>query len=434
MSSSVNAQARRLQVAPTLLLATVAAIVVAYKAWSIEPLPLDPMFAAYGLVIAAYLLLRFSISFRYRPGPDRGIEPTVAVVMPAFNEEDAVGSSIESILGVEYPRGKLEVIAVNDGSTDGTGAALDAIAAKSERVSVLHFEDNRGKRAAMAAGIRQTTAEVLVFVDSDSVLAPDAIRAIVQDFAEPDVGAVAGHTDVLNQRDSWLTRMQAVWYFIAFRVHKAFESRFRAVTCCSGCFSAYRRVAILPHLEEWEQQTFLGRPATVGDDRSLTNFVLRDWKTLYQSRAVSATIVPADLRKFLIQQARWKRSWVRESLILGCFIWRKARAAALATYVSIVLPLLAPFVLARALFWQPLVEGLNPAFYVGGICAVATMYGLYHASWHGLRDSVWIFGMLFIFVYLAFLVWQTYYAIVTIRRTRWGTRGAAPLAPAPERV
>ena len=107
----------------------------------------------------------------------------------------------------------------------------------------------------MAAGIRATTAEVIVFVDSDSSVEPDALKLLVQPLADPRVGAVCGHADVLNVRESWITRMQAVRYFVAFRVVKAAESVFGAVTCCSGCFSAYRREAILPRLEWWESQT-----------------------------------------------------------------------------------------------------------------------------------------------------------------------------------
>ena len=101
---------------------------------------------------------------------------------------------------------------------------------------------------------------------------------------------------MLNLHDTWLTKMQAVRYFVAFKVVKAAESLFSAVTCCSGCFSAYRREAVMPHLEWWENQTFLGVESTFGDDRSLTNCVLRDWKVRYESQAVSHTIVPDDVQ------------------------------------------------------------------------------------------------------------------------------------------
>jgi hyaluronan synthase len=412
---------------PVILLVAVAAAVIAYKIWSIELLVVDPLFAAYALVITGYFFSRLALSLLYRPTIDPVVEPSVAIVVPAFNEEDAIERSIEAILAADYPEGKLELVAVDDGSTDATGAVLDRVASACDRITVVHFATNRGKRAAMAAGIRATSAEIVVFVDSDSVLAPDAVRWIVKDFADPGVGAVAGHADVLNARESWLTRVQAVWYFFSFRVYKAAESMLGTVTCCSGCFSAYRREAIARHVSAWERQTFLGRPATVGDDRALTNLVLRDWKTRYQARAHSATLVPSALRKFLIQQARWKRSWTRESLLLALHVWRKHPLSTAPTYASIALPLLAPLVLARGLVYQPLT-------YLGGALAVAVLYGLYYACWRGIRDTVWISGVVFVALWLAFLVWQTYYSIVTVRRTKWGTRPTNALHAAEQRA
>jgi hyaluronan synthase len=223
--------------------------------------------------------------------------------------------------------------------------------------------------------------------------------------------------------------MQAVRYFVAFRVCKAAESIFGAVTCCSGCFSAYRREAILPALEQWERQTFLGRPATYGDDRSLTNYVLRNWKVRYESRALSHTIVPAHFRLFLRQQLRWKRSWTRESLIAGRFIWRKNPLASLWAYLGIVLPLIAPIVACRALLWLPIVGGVGaPIIYMIGIYAMAMVYGLYYGLQHGRYDTLWVFGVLFVFFYLAFLIWQTYYAVFTSRNPSWGTRSSQAAA------
>jgi hyaluronan synthase len=219
---------------------------------------------------------------------------------------------------------------------------------------------------------------------------------------------------------------------VAFRVLKAAESIFNAVTCCSGCFAAYRRTAIMPHLDAWENQRYLGRPATFGDDRSLTNFVLRDWKVRYEARAVSHTIVPHGFRQFLTQQMRWKRSWARESLIVSGFIWRKHPVAALSTYVSIVLPLLAPIVVARALAWRPLVEGTGtPFIYLLGIYVLALVYGLYYAvRTRRYDDTLWIYGVIFVFFYLVFLVWQTYWAVLTASRSSWGTRPSTHEVPA----
>ena len=393
---------------------------------------MDPWLTAYGLLVCGYIVSRFFLSLIYRRPPDRGLEPRVAIVMPSFNEEEAIARSLHSLLALDYPHEKLEIVAVNDGSTDATSSEMHAVAAENDRVRVIDFPENRGKRAAMATGIAATGAEIVAFVDSDSTLEPDALRKLVQGFADPRVGAICGHADVANPRASWLSRMQAVRYFVAFRVVKAAESVFGAVTCCSGCFSAYRREAILPRLEWWSNQSFLGVPSTFGDDRSLTNCVMRDWKVRYASDAVSHTLVPTTFRTFMRQQLRWKRSWTRESLIVSRFIWRKNPLAALATYVGILLPLVAPVIAVRAVAWMPLVEGEGaPVVYLLGVYAMAVAYGLYYAARHPRYDTLWIYGVAFCFFYLAFLLWQTYWAIASVRTTAWGTRPATAGAEAP---
>jgi hyaluronan synthase len=400
--------------------------VVIYKAAFIQMLTIDPFFAAYGLLVSGYIVSRFAISLFYRPGKAKGIEPKVAIVMPAFNEEAAIAQSLRSLLALDYPKHKLQIVAIDDGSSDGTLRELNTVAAHADgRVEVIAFPENRGKRAAMAAGIRATDAEIVAFVDSDSVLEVDAMRVLVQGFHDEKVGAICGHADVLNVRETWLTRMQAVRYFVAFKVIKAAESVFNAVTCCSGCFSAYRRSAIMPHLDWWEKQMFLGVESTFGDDRSLTNCVLRDWKVTYEEKAVSHTIVPETFKQFMKQQTRWKRSWTRESLIVSTFIWKKNPIAAIAVYISVALPLLAPIAALRAVVWQPLMHGTGaPIVYILGIYAIALVYGLYFALRQRRYDTLWLSGILFVFFYLAFLLWQTYYAIFTSRTASWGTRGA----------
>lgn len=385
----------------------------------------DVAFAIYGIVVVTYITSRFLLSLPYRPPRDAGIEPRVAIVMPAFNEEGAIADSLRSLLALDYPADKLELVAVNDGSTDETLVRMLAVAEESPRVRVIDLGSNCGKRAAMAVGMRATDAEIIAFVDSDSSVEPDALRRLVQGFADPRVGAICGHADVANVDESWLTRMQVVRYFVAFRVVKAAESMFAAVTCCSGCFSAYRREAIVPHLDTWERQTFFGSPATFGDDRALTNRVLRTWKVLYAADAVSHTAVPATLRQFLRQQLRWKRSWTRESLILSAFVWRKHPVAALQAYAGILISLVAPVVAIRALVWLPLAgERGIPVVYAVGIYAMALAYGLYYVVRSPRYDPRWIYGVVFCFFYLAFLLWQTYWAILTARTSSWGTRPA----------
>lgn len=346
--------------------------------------------------------------------------------MPAFNEQHAIAASLRSLLGLEYSAEKLEIVAINDGSTDDTLSQLQCVAGEAcGRVRVIDFPQNRGKRAAMAAGIRATEADLIVFIDSDSVLLPDALYKLVQVFADSRIGAVCGHARVLNVQDSWLAKMQAVRYFMGFTVIKAAESVFGAVTCCSGCFSAYRREAVTPHLDWWEEQQFLGRPASIDDDRSLTNCVLRHWRVVFHAGAVSQTIVPDTFKSYAKQQTRWKRSWTRESLIVGGFIWRKHPAAAAATYISILLPLLAPLSAIRVvIFHLSATPNHLLVVYAAGIVAVTLISCLYFAVRVRAPFSVWIHGMAFVFVQTFFMMWLTYYAIISSRSDSWCTHTA----------
>lgn len=405
-----------------------------YRATATHTIKHTIYLAVYGILVAIYLLTRFTLALFYKPHPDAGIEPTIAIVAPGFNEEEAVRASLNSLLDVDYPEDKLEIVAINDGSTDNTLEEMNQARGDSEgRIRVINFAENRGKRAAMAAGIRATNAEIIVVVDSDSMLDRDSLRKIVQPFADERIGAVSGHTDVENADENWLSKMQAVRYYIAFRVMKAAESIFGCVTCCPGCFSAYRRDAIMPKLDWWENQHFLGVPSTFGDDRSLTNCVLRDWRVTYQYTARAVTIVPTGFYKFLRQQARWKRSWAREAVYLLRVIWRKPPPAQFAVYVSVMLPLLAPIVCAYALIVSPLLLGHQfSVLYPLGIYAMALTYGLYYAASQQQSGSRWWYGIVFVLFYLAFLLWQTYWAIATLRTAKWGTRPAtAGVTPEP---
>ncbi len=414
---------RLMRILAALYLTILLVVAIAYHGLWFDAGAGDLMFAIYGAVVVAFITSRFLISLPYKPPPDAGIEPHVAIVMPAFNEEGVIAESLRSLLALDYPEDKLELVAINDGSTDDTLAQMAEVAKESPRVRVIDLGSNCGKRAAMAVGMRATDAEIIAFVDSDSTVEPDALRRLVQGFADPQVGAICGHAEVANVDESWLTRMQVVRYFVAFRVVKAAESLFGCVTCCSGCFSAYRREVIVPHLEPWENQTFFGAAATFGDDRALTNRVLKDWRVVYAADAISHTAVPATLRQFLRQQLRWKRSWTRESLILSSFIWRKHPVAAIQSYAGILISLVAPIVAIRALVWLPITGDRGiPVIYAVGIYTMALAYGLYYVVRRPRYDPRWIYGVVFCLFYLAFLLWQTYWAILTARSSEWGTR------------
>jgi hyaluronan synthase len=420
-SLAVRGAIRALQVACLLYGAFLLYWVWLAKDFALALFTEDPIFYGYSLLVTVYVCSRFALAPFYRPTPDRGYRPTVSIVIPAFNEEACIEATIDACFTSEYPMDRIEVVVVDDGSSDDTWERILVARERYPSLLAIQFSENRGKRAAMAEGIRHSSGEVSIFIDSDSVVEPDGLARIVADFAEPDVGGVVGSADVLNKTENWLTRMQQVRYYVAFRVIKGSESLFGAVTCASGCFSAYRRTTLLEILPRWESQRFLGRPATYGDDRALTNYVLRNWRVVYQADARSHTIAPATLRQFLVQQCRWKKSWLRESLHVSRFMWRKHPVAAALTYMGVFFPWVAPIVLIHSLIYRSLADG-SPLFYLMGAYVMAMLYSLYYAVTR--RSPLWWHGLTFVAVYIGFLVWQTYYAVLTLRNTGWGTRAS----------
>jgi hyaluronan synthase len=391
--------------------------------------------AAYTILISSYVLSRFGLAAFYKPPRDVGLEPTVAIVVPAYNEGEAVARTIRSCLSVDYPSAKLEVVVINDGSVDDTMQWISKTAAEypTSAVRCIDLGANRGKRAAMAAGIRATSAEILVFVDSDSMPAPNSIRAIVQGFAEQRVGAISGLTYVRNSESNTLSRMQAVRYFVSFQLLKSAESVLGAVTCCSGCFAAYRRSAVVPLLDEWEHQRFLGVECTYGDDRALTNRVIKSgWLTRYDCRAQAWTDAPDGYQTFFRQQLRWKKSWSREGPLLLAHIWRTRPIALPSVAVQTIAGLLSPLVVLYSLV-QPLIDGRFPAVYFVGLYLVAAAYALVYRMLR--NDGMWPYAFVGTFFYILFSP-QLLWAIMRIRDGKWGTRvelvGPAELAGAAE--
>ncbi len=405
-------------------LATVAVIICMIKVYTASEVARAPLWGIYSVVVTTYIFSRFALAWFYRPRFPR-LEahelPSVGIIVPAYNEEAEIGATLEACLGINYPSHLLRVAVVDDCSTDNTLDRIRAVQAIHPELVVVASQVNRGKRHAMATGVRSVTdAEILVFIDSDSRVEPGAVRALVRYFADPSVGAVAGHTDVLNRHTNLLTRMQAVRYYVAFRVYKSAEALFGCVTCCSGCFSGYRRAAVDAVLEPWLNQKFLGQPSTYGDDRSLTNFLLPNWRVLYAPDAFAHTNVPEKLSVFLRQQLRWKKSWIRESLRAATFIWRKHPIMALSFYIGLALPLVSPQIAFRAFVIQPHFINAMPVWYLCGVLAMAALYGLYYRLHR--REGLWYHGIFFALFYASVLIWQLPYALATIRDSKWGTR------------
>ena len=416
--------------ASILLFATVACIML-MRVESILYFKFNKYLYLYSIIAATFLLTRYLFAIFYRAVPiDSSFTPSVTIIVPCFNEEEVIQRTVLGCINQDYPLDKLEVIVVDDFSNDNSFEKIKEIVEElkvkeqrydiENRLRYMRQEKNAGKREAMAAGALLAKHELLVFVDSDSFLDPFAIRNLVQPFKDEEMGGVSGRTDVANTYTNTLTKMQSVRYYIAFRIMKAAESYFDAVTCLSGPISCYRKELVLKYLDAWRNQRFLGERATFGDDRSMTNFILRHNRTGYQDTAICQTIVPNTHRIFLKQQMRWKRSWLRESMVAAQFMWKKEPFMALSFYMGLLIPILAPMIVLYNLIYIPIIHRVFPLTFILGIALMALLMSM--AQLFLRKSSTWSFGIWFCLYYEVILLWQMPIAWLTFWKTTWGTR------------
>jgi hyaluronan synthase len=382
----------------------------------------------YSLAVSFYLLSRFLVAHFYETKDeayDPKYTPTVTFGVPSKNEQENIYETVLRIAEIDYPKDKFDIIVVNDGSTDNTLGEMERAAAAAKElgvtVKVIDWKVNQGKRHGMAACIKESSSEIMLFVDSDSFIEKDTTRELIKYFQNPKVGATTAHCFVANEDVNFLTKMQAVRYFVAFKAYKGAESVFGTVTCCSGSCSAYRREYLMPFIDEWLSQRFLGVICTYGDDRSLTNILLRaGYDALYAPKAKVYTFAPDNLQQYLKQQLRWKKSWFRECIRASAFMWKRNPLMSISFYLALILPLAAPFVVLKALIWYPATYHRFPLYYLFGVVIMCVIYGLYYRVYA--NDRRWLGAVIGSAVYSIALSWQLVYAIATIRDSRWGTR------------
>jgi hyaluronan synthase len=277
---------------------------------------------------------------------------------------------------------------------------------------------------------------VLVTVDSDSVVQEQALRRLVSPFVRDGrIGAVAGNIRVLNINEGLIPRMLEVSFALSFDFIRASQSMLGAVFCTPGALSAYRRGPLMKVLNEWSRQTFGGKPSKIGEDRALTNLLLREGAHVsFQNDAVAFTKVPvhyAGLCKMLI---RWARSNVRELINMNAFMFTKFRQTSLAgAKVNYILEWLDMSVVQMmmigtiaCLLWRP---GTSVTQVLIGSAMAALVPAAFYAIKYRNTNGLWAFP--YSIFWLLALSWITPYSILTVYRDGWLTRTIRKPAPAP---
>lgn len=428
----------RFVIATIVIFGAVAVSTIRFSHEVFDPLAESLMIKGWAAVIARPSLLWFTMGMllivvrtllwvRYHPFVSVSEEdaPRLSIIIPAYNEGEMVRKAIDACARAEYPRDRLEIIVVNDGSTDDTGAHVDrAWHDRPDLVQAVHLPVNRGKREALAAGFTRATGEILVTVDSDSLIERGALLALAGPFRDPRVGAVAGKVSVLNRFQSILPRMLHVRFVLSFDFLRSVQSSYGTVYCCPGALSAYRASVIRPLIPMWLRQRFLGSDCTIGEDRALTNDVLASgYQAVYQRTAVVHTLVPDTYPQLCKMFLRWDRSYIREEIRLWKIMWKLPFPSFVLTMLETTICNLRYPVAYASLFLMVYMSMQDPWTILRlllSIGLVSLFYTLYFL--HSERSREFLFGIVYAYFYFLSLLWIFPYALVTVRNRRWLTR------------
>ncbi|HEY4642476.1 MAG TPA: glycosyltransferase [Thermoanaerobaculia bacterium] len=308
------------------------------------------------LILRHFLVIWFSYLHQRELASGEAYEnyPFVSVIVPAYNEGEVIQSSLSSLLELRYPY--YEIIAVDDGSTDGTFEKMKEFEGNHYGVRVsVYRKENSGKADTLNYGIRRSKAPIVVCMDSDSRLTADALRYAMFHFRDPHVGAVAGNVKVINRHNIW-TKLQALEYIEGLNIVRNAQAFFRSVNVIPGPIGIFRRKAI-EATGGYDSDTF-------AEDFDMTVKILADgWKINYEPKAIAYTEAPEELLDIIQQRYRWSRG-ILQAL-------RKQRHLLTRSSGAITTPLSLWYMIFEGLVW-PAMNIFANLFFVW----IALLYGM----------------------------------------------------------
>jgi biofilm PGA synthesis N-glycosyltransferase PgaC len=308
------------------------------------------------LILRHFMLIWFSYLHQRELAQQENPEvyPFVSIIVPAYNEGEVIQASLSSLLELRYPY--YEIIAVDDGSSDDTYEKMREFEGNHYGVRVQVFrKENSGKADTLNYGIRRSRAPIVVCMDSDSRLTPEALRYAIRHFSDPNVGAVAGNVKVINRHNIW-TKLQALEYIEGLNIVRKAQAFFRSVNVIPGPIGIFRRAAI-EATGGYDSDTF-------AEDFDMTVKILADgWKVNYEPKAVAFTEAPEELLDVIKQRYRWSRG-ILQAL-------RKQKHLLTRTSGVITTPLSLWYMIFEGLVW-PAMNIFANLFFVW----IALLYGM----------------------------------------------------------
>lgn len=376
------------------------------------------LYAAGGLsvlrAITTVVAARRHARERYWSWGDPVTDP-VSVIVPAYNERAGIEAAVRSLVASDHP---VEVIVVDDGSTDGTADLVESLRIPGVRVI---RQLNAGKPAALNTGLLAASYELVVMVDGDTVFETDAVRMLVQPFADPVVGAVSGNAKVGN-RGGLLGRWQHIEYVVGFNLDRRLFDLAECMPTVPGAVGGFRRSAL--------ERIGGVSDATLAEDTDLTMALCRDgWRVVYEERARAWTEAPASLGALWRQRYRWCYGTLQAMWKHRGALYQRGPAGKLGRrglgyllMFQVLLPLLAPVVDVFALYGLLFLDPVRILAVWAAFLALQTAMGVYAFRLDGERlGPLWSLPLQqFVYRQLMYLVViQSVFTALAGSRLRW---------------
>ncbi|MFF4830821.1 glycosyltransferase [Streptomyces sp. NPDC001315] len=306
-------------------------------------------------------------SFRWGPRP---VTEPVSVLVPAYNEAKCIENTVRSLMRSEHP---IEILVIDDGSSDGTARIVESLGLPNVRVI---RQLNAGKPAALNRGLANARHDLIVMMDGDTVFEPATVRELVQPFADPRVGAVAGNAKVGN-KDTLIGAWQHIEYVMGFNLDRRMYDVLQCMPTIPGAVGAFRRSAL--------ERVGGMSDDTLAEDTDITMAIHRDgWRVVYAEKARAWTEAPESVQQLWSQRYRWSYGTMQA-------IWKHRRAIVergpsgrfgrvglpLVSLFMVVAPLLAPLIdmfLVYGLLFGPTEKTIVAWFGVLAVQVVCATY------------------------------------------------------------
>lgn len=382
----------------------------------------------FSYITLGYMLIVSIIAFTYKPFKGK-FAPSCSIIIPVFNESCHIYETVQSVMASDYKN--FEVIIVDDGSTDDSRNWIEKAKKEFSNIKTFYCAKNGGKKHALAKGIELAENEILVTIDSDSTIAPDALRKILIPFENPQVGGVAGNINVKNIKEGIIPKLMDIIFVFSYEFLRSAQSKCGSVLCTPGALSAYRKSAVLPLVDEWLNKTFFGKKTVIGEDRELTCMLLKNkWEIVYQESAKAYTNMPVTYINLCKMLLRWVRGDIRENIlmlkyILNNFSLSNAKSVGLTFhYVIFNIGVLSPIVMLPLLTVYLIFNFFTSVFLLKYVIMMIVLWSILPMiiytrkkslkySFHSITYS--LFSLLFLF-------WIPLYAILTLNNNKWLTR------------